>query len=566
MFQDTQAHAGAACLRLPDAQAQAQPRTTTSRTPGRALPRRRHRRHPAARGGRQAARRSTPAAWWSRTARAPAATSAPTFVYRAEPDGKTLLASPPGPSPSTSTCTRSSLRPDALGAGDRAGHRAQRAGGQPQAAGANVAEFIAYLKANPGKVSFASQGNGTTSHLTASLFMQLTGTEMTHVPYKGTAPALVDLIGGQVDVFFDNLSPRRCSSSAPARSASSRWPTSSAPRLLPNVPTFAEQKLPDMNAVTWFAVVAPPGTPAATVDYHAEGVGRRAAAARREAEVRRAGRRAARLGQRAHRASSSSAESAKWNKVIQAPRSREEWSDTRMMRTTTVPTQAIQWHGPGLTRIPFAVYTDAQLAARSRSASSAARSGTTCAWRPSCPTPAATAPPSPATRRWSWCGRRRRDLRLREPLRAPRRADRAGEVGHTDNFQCVYHAWSYNRQGDLTAWPSRRASRARAACPRASARKTHGPRKLRIAVYCGLVFGSFSDDVPLDRGVPGRGDLRSASSACCTSRWRSSAASRRRCPTTGSCTSRTSRTATTPACCTCSSPPSSSTACRRRAA
>ena len=127
----------------------------------------------------------------------------------------------------------------------------------------NVAELIAYLKANPDKVSYASQGNGSTSHLTASMFMQLTGTKMTHIPYKGTAPALVDLVGGNVDVFFDNIS-----SSAQfhignklrilAVADDERSPA------LPQVPTLIESKV-QMEAVTFFTVVAPPGTPAAAV-------------------------------------------------------------------------------------------------------------------------------------------------------------------------------------------------------------------------------------------------------------------------------------------------------------
>ena len=127
----------------------------------------------------------------------------------------------------------------------------------------NVAELIAYLKANPDKVSYASQGNGSTSHLTASMFMQLTGTRMTHIPYKGTAPALVDLVGGNVDVFFDNIS-----SSAQfhignklrilAVADDERSPA------LPQVPTLIESKV-QMEAVTFFTVVAPPGTPAAAV-------------------------------------------------------------------------------------------------------------------------------------------------------------------------------------------------------------------------------------------------------------------------------------------------------------
>jgi tripartite-type tricarboxylate transporter receptor subunit TctC len=130
----------------------------------------------------------------------------------------------------------------------------------------NLAEFIAYLRANPGKVTYASQGNGSTSHLTASMFMQLTGTDMVHVPYKGTAPALVDLVGGQVDVFFDNIA-----SSATFHSGGKTHILAVADQkrspLLPEVPTFVESKLPGMVAVTFFSMVAPAGTSRETVAY-----------------------------------------------------------------------------------------------------------------------------------------------------------------------------------------------------------------------------------------------------------------------------------------------------------
>ena len=187
------------------------------------------------------------------------------FVYRADADGTTLLASPPGPiainhhlySKLAFDPTRwvpvtvMATVPNVLAISTKV-------------PATNLAEFIAYLKANPGKVSYASQGNGSTSHLTASMFMQLTGTEMIHVPYKGTAPALVDLIGGNVDVFFDNLS-----SSAQYHTAGKLRILAVADdqrsRALPQVPTFADNKLPAMNAVTFFAIMAPPGTSAAAV-------------------------------------------------------------------------------------------------------------------------------------------------------------------------------------------------------------------------------------------------------------------------------------------------------------
>jgi tripartite-type tricarboxylate transporter receptor subunit TctC len=124
----------------------------------------------------------------------------------------------------------------------------------------NTKEFIAYAKKEDGNVTAATQGNGTTSHLTATLFSTQTGAKFTFVPYKGTAPALSDLMGGQVDVFFDNISSSYRHHEAGkvkilAVASASRSP------LLPNVPTIAETDLPQFNSTTWFAVAAPPGTP-----------------------------------------------------------------------------------------------------------------------------------------------------------------------------------------------------------------------------------------------------------------------------------------------------------------
>lgn len=186
-------------------------------------------------------------------------------VAKAEPDGYTLLVSPPGPIAINQSLypklaydatkwvpvTVLATVPNVLAVSQKLPVK-------------TVQEFVAYVKANPGKVSFASQGNGSTSHLTANLFQSLTGTQMLHIPYKGTAPALTDLAGGQVDVFFDNLS-----SSMPlhkggkirilAVADSKRSP------VLKDVPSFAEAGLTGMQAVTWFAVVAPQGTPASAV-------------------------------------------------------------------------------------------------------------------------------------------------------------------------------------------------------------------------------------------------------------------------------------------------------------
>jgi tripartite-type tricarboxylate transporter receptor subunit TctC len=184
------------------------------------------------------------------------------YVARADADGTTFLVSPPGPIAINQHLYKSlpfdptkwvpvtvlATVPNVLDVSTKLPVK-------------NVAEFIAYLKANPGKVSYASQGNGSTSHLTAAMFMQLTGTTMTHIPYKGTSPALVDLVGGNVDVFFDNIS-----SSAQFHTGNKLHMLAVADDkrspLLPQVPTLMESKVP-MEAVTFFSVVAPPGTPPA---------------------------------------------------------------------------------------------------------------------------------------------------------------------------------------------------------------------------------------------------------------------------------------------------------------
>ena len=183
------------------------------------------------------------------------------LVFRSEPDGNTLLVSPPAPIAINQhlykklsfdpakwvPVTVLATVPNVLVV-------------SPKLPVKNVQEFIAYAKANPGKLSYGSQGNGTTSHLTASLFMQLTGVEMVHIPYKGTAPALVDLVGGQIDVFFDNLS-----SSLPFHQAGKLRILGVADEqrshALPDVPTFAEQGLPAFNAVAVYSILAPKGTP-----------------------------------------------------------------------------------------------------------------------------------------------------------------------------------------------------------------------------------------------------------------------------------------------------------------
>jgi tripartite-type tricarboxylate transporter receptor subunit TctC len=135
----------------------------------------------------------------------------------------------------------------------------------------SVAELIALAKANPGKLNYASQGSGSTSHLTAELFKSMAGgLEITHVPYRGTAPALADLVAGQVEVMCDNLGvslPHVKSGKLRALAVASRNRSPS----LPEVPTLAET-LPGFEAMAWFGVVAPPKTSSAIAEKAATGV------------------------------------------------------------------------------------------------------------------------------------------------------------------------------------------------------------------------------------------------------------------------------------------------------
>jgi tripartite-type tricarboxylate transporter receptor subunit TctC len=122
-----------------------------------------------------------------------------------------------------------------------------------------VADFVAYLKANPAKVTSATQGNGTTSHLTSEMFQMFANVQFQHIPYRGSAPALQDLVGGSVDVMFDNLG-----SSLPLVKGGQlkliAVATAKRMAALPDVPTIAET-LPGFESAAWFGVVAPPGTP-----------------------------------------------------------------------------------------------------------------------------------------------------------------------------------------------------------------------------------------------------------------------------------------------------------------
>ena len=134
----------------------------------------------------------------------------------------------------------------------------------PSVPAKTVAEFIAYVKANPDKVNVASSGNGTSIHLSGELFKMMTGIKMTHVPYKGSAPMLTDLLGGQVQITFDNL-PSSIQHIKAGKLRALAVTTAKRSDELPDVPTVAET-VPGYEASAFFGFGVPHGTPKEIVD------------------------------------------------------------------------------------------------------------------------------------------------------------------------------------------------------------------------------------------------------------------------------------------------------------
>jgi tripartite-type tricarboxylate transporter receptor subunit TctC len=134
----------------------------------------------------------------------------------------------------------------------------------PNVPARTVAEFISYAKANPGKVNMASSGIGTSVHLSGALFMLMTGVELVHVPYRGASPALTDMMGGQVQVMFDNL-PSSIGYVRDGRLRALAVTTATRDKSLPDVPAIGET-VKGYEASAFFGITVPKGTPRAIID------------------------------------------------------------------------------------------------------------------------------------------------------------------------------------------------------------------------------------------------------------------------------------------------------------
>ncbi len=186
-------------------------------------------------------------------------------VARAEPDGYTLLAAPPPPLViNQNLYPKLGFDPSQFSPIIVLGRVPNALVVNPKRSENSVAELIAAAKTDPGKLTCATQGNGTTSHLTSEMFQMMAKIKFQQVPYRGSAPALTDLVAGSVDLMFDNLGvalPLVKGGQLKLLAVASAQPIAT----LAGVPTIA-QTLPGFESVTWFALVAPPNTPKEIVE------------------------------------------------------------------------------------------------------------------------------------------------------------------------------------------------------------------------------------------------------------------------------------------------------------
>jgi tripartite-type tricarboxylate transporter receptor subunit TctC len=187
-------------------------------------------------------------------------------VAKAAPDGYTLLLSNPGPNVNAPLLTkRSPYKVDDFAPIIFIGYAPLLILANPSFPPKNPRELLDYLKANPGKVNWGSSGNGSSLHIGLAVFQAATGVNVTHVPYKGSAPAITDVVGGQIQLMHTTT----VSAEAQIKSGRVRViGVASAKRiaLLPDVPTLAESGIKDAEAIVWFGMSAPAKTPQPIID------------------------------------------------------------------------------------------------------------------------------------------------------------------------------------------------------------------------------------------------------------------------------------------------------------
>jgi tripartite-type tricarboxylate transporter receptor subunit TctC len=180
------------------------------------------------------------------------------FAAQAEPDGYTLFVTPPGPLAVNQSLYRQlSYRPEDFVPVTVLAAVTNLIVVRPEIGVRTVAELIAFAQQNPGKLTYGSQGNGSTPHLTGGMFMTMTGVSMIHVPYRGENLVINDMLGGHVDVFFGNIGPVLPHYRDGKLTVLAVTDVKRA-TLMPDVPTAAEAGLPGFVSTAWFAVAGPP--------------------------------------------------------------------------------------------------------------------------------------------------------------------------------------------------------------------------------------------------------------------------------------------------------------------
>lgn len=194
-------------------------------------------------------------------------------VASAAPDGYTLLMSPPAPyAINESLFKKLPFDPNNLAPISVLSHIPNVITARADLPANSVTELIAYAKKNPGKLTYGSQGNGSTSHLTAELFNTLANVRLVHVPYKGEGPALIDMLGGRIDLFFGNISAVLKFEEEKRVKFLGVASTERTP-FAPHVPTVVEDAgIKGFESSAWFALAAPRGTPDAVMQKINDGV------------------------------------------------------------------------------------------------------------------------------------------------------------------------------------------------------------------------------------------------------------------------------------------------------